>query len=60
MKQNYNYSNSLIPDAIKIWNLLPQQLIECFNDELFIDGIHKKFTQPCHAKISIVLLLVTV
>ena len=30
------YSNS---DAIRIWNSLPQQLIDCSNVELFRDGI---------------------
>ena len=58
MKQNCDYSNSFIPDAISIWNSLSQQLIDCFNVELCRDGIHEKFTQLCHAKL--VLLVVTV
>ena len=31
---NY-YNNSFFPDAIRIWNSLPQQLIDCSNAELF-------------------------
>ena len=60
MNQNCDYNNFFIPDVMKIWNSLPQQLIDCFNVELFKDSIHEKFTQQCHAKISNVLLLVTV
>ena len=29
MKQNCDYSNSFIPDAIRIWNSMSQQLIDC-------------------------------
>ena len=58
MKQNCDYSNLFIPDAIRIWNSLSQQLIDCSNVELFRDGIPEKLTQLCHAKISIILLMV--
>ena len=30
------YRNSFFPDAIRIWNSLPQQLIDCSNTDLFI------------------------
>ena len=33
--------------------------IHCFNVELVRDGIHEKFAQLCHAKFSIVLLVVS-
>ena len=41
----------LIPDAIRIWKSLPQQLIDCSNVELFRYIIHEKFIQFCHAKL---------
>ena len=38
------YSNYLFfPDAIRIWNSLPQQLIDCSNVELFRDGIYRHY-----------------
>ena len=39
------YSNSFFPDAIRIWNSLPQQLIDCSNVELFRDHIYRHYTQ---------------
>ena len=35
------YSNSFFLDAIKIWNSLPQDLIDCSNIDSFRDNIHK-------------------
>ena len=37
------YRNSFFPDAIRIWNSLPQQLIDCSNTDLFRDGIYKYY-----------------
>ena len=39
------YSNSFFPDAIRIWNSLPQQLIDCSNIELFRDHIYRHYIQ---------------
>ena len=35
--------NSFFPDAIRIWNSLPQQLIDCSDVNLFRDGIYKYY-----------------
>ena len=32
------YRNSFFPDAIRIWNSLPQHIIDCSNTDLFRDG----------------------
>ena len=53
MIQKYDYSNSFIPDAVRIWKSLQQQLIHCFNVELFRERIHEKFTQLYHAKLAL-------
>ena len=37
------YSNSFL-DAIKIWNSLPQELIDCSNVDSFRDGIYKHYS----------------
>ena len=37
------YNNSFFPDAIRIWNSLPQQLIDSPNVELFRNGIYRYY-----------------
>ena len=42
-----------IPDAIRTWNSLQQQLIQFSNVELLREGIHEKFTQLYQAKLAL-------
>ena len=37
------YRNSFFPDVIRIWNSLPQQLIDSSNVDLFRDSIYKHY-----------------
>ena len=40
----YMVQNSFFPDAIKIWNSLPQDLIDCSNIDSFRDNIYKHYS----------------
>ena len=49
------YNNSFFPDAIRIWNSLPQKLIDSPNVELFRYGIYRYY----NCKYHIIIIAIT-